>query len=281
VKRIAQALLPILLSPAGCSVVLSPGEQQCQADKDCAARGFPDSAVCSSGVCVTDVWECLGHVVEPVPDPTKKVSFTVALTFTDKTPVTMATVDVCSKLDINCTGTDPSYPKGLTPGPDGSVNLTVVQGFDGFVRVSGPKVMDSRVFVGRPIITPPNVKSVLLLEPSEYSILAASVAMQAADPTRGSAILLSVDCSDNSGAGVSFSCPAADSATKAFYLINQLPAPTASATDVDGFGGFFNLPVGTTVVTATLKSNGAYIGESSFQVLANTISYVQISPTPM
>ena len=285
-NRPSLAILPLFLAAGGCTVVLSPGEAQCEKAADCASRGF-EGAVCTENVCVKPppvvdpVWGCLGHVVEPVPDPTKKVALAVALTFTDQSPVTMATVDVCDKLDVGCAGTNPDFPKGLTPDADGLVKLSVIQGFDGFVRITGPQIMDSRVFVGRPVITPPQAKSVRLLQPSEYNILAA-FAKQDVDPTRGTAILLSVDCGGLPASGVHFTTPNADAKSEEFYLINQAPTtpPTASATDADGFGGFFNLPVGAAVARTTRAKDKVAIGESSFQVLANTISYVQIAPTP-
>jgi len=150
------------------------------------------------------------------------------------------------------------------------------------LRVAGPQVMNSRVFVGRPIITPPNVKSVRLLTPGVYNTLA-MFANQTVDMTRGTAILLAVDCSGNSASDVSFTCAAADAKSQAFYLINQAPTvpPMATATDVDGFGGYFNLPVGATVAGSFRASDKTVIGQSSFDVLAYTISYVLISPTPM
>ncbi len=288
-NRVVSALLtvlPLWLASPGCSLVLASSEPQCTTAADCTARGF-SGAVCTANVCVMapvvdPIWGCLGHVTAPTPDPTKKVDFSVALTFTDQSPVTEATVDICDKLDLDCTSTDPNYPKGLTPGPDGEVALSVPQGFDGFVRVAGPQVMDSRVFVGRPIITPPNVKSVRLLTPGVYNTLA-MFANQMVDMTRGTAILLAVDCSGNSASDVSFTCAEADAKSQPFYLINQLPTvpPAATATDVDGFGGFFNLPVGTAVAGSFRASDQKAIGQSSFDVLANTISYVQIAPTPM
>jgi hypothetical protein len=228
------------------------------------------------------VWGCLGHVPNPTPDLTKKVTFSVALNFLDKSAVTMATVDVCSKLDLNCTGTDPSYPKGLSPDANGNVTLNLLQGFDGFVRISGPQLMDSRVFVGRPIITPPNVKAVRLMTPTDYELIV-KYAGGMVDKTRGTAIVLVEDCSTNSASGVALSCATADSETQLFYLVNQVPAtpPTVTSTDVDGFGGFLNLPVGPTVTKAVRAKDQAYIGESSFDVLANTISYVLVLPTPM
>ncbi len=281
VNRSVVAMLPALLAIGSCTLLLAPGQQQCDVDGDCAARGFT-GATCVANVCIDPVWGCLGDVPVPVPDPTKTVTFSEQLVYTDQSPVTMATVDVCDKLDLDCTSTDPAYPKGLTPDAEGNVTLTVLQGFDGFVRIAGPNIMDSRVFVGRPIITPPTVHSVRLLQPSEYSLIVA-YAKQTVDMTRGTAIILAEDCSGNSAAGVSFTCPGADAESQVFYLINQEPTtpPMATATDVDGFGGFLNLPVGATVATSTRASDGTFIGDSSFDVLAYTISYVLISPTPM
>ncbi len=124
-------------------------------------------------------------------------------------------------------------------------------------------------------------EEVQLLRKADYALLAA-FAGEDVDPTRGTAIVLSIDCSGESGSGVRFESPNADAASLEFYLINQAPTtpPTATATDVDGFGGFFNLPVSAAVVRAYRDSDDVYIGESSFHVLANTISYVQVAPTP-
>jgi hypothetical protein len=94
--------------------------------------------------------------------------------------------------------------------------------------------------------------------------------------------VLGVDCSGIAASGVSFEVTTFDSGALAFYLINQLPVlpPGATATDKDGFGGFFNLKTGSAVVSATRELDGVYVGESGFQILANTISYVQVGPTP-
>jgi hypothetical protein len=156
-----------------------------------------------------------------------------------------------------------------------------VQGFDGFVRITDPEIVDSRVYVGRPIVAPPTVKEIQLLRPSEYEALAA-IALNEADPERGTAIILAVDCQGESASGVRFESANADSESSAFYLINQAPTipPTATATDADGFGGFFNLPPSAAVARSFRAVDDVFVGESSFQVLASTISYVQIAPTP-
>ena len=285
-NRLALLLLPLLLAAEGCSVVLSPGEVQCETTADCATRGFAD-AICTSNVCekapvIDPVWGCLGSVVEPVPDKTKKVALSVKLTFAgDKSPVVGVNVDVCDKLDIGCTGTNPDSPKGLMSGSDGLVAFSVAQGFDGFVRLSSPQIIDSRIFVGRPIITPPTVKEVRLLSKNDFTILA-NLAKEKADPTRGTSILLAVDCQALPANGARFESPSIDGMSREFYLINQAPTtpPAATQTDVDGFGGFFNMPVGSAVARSFRASDGTFVGESSFHILAETISYVQIAPTP-
>jgi len=286
VRLASLAALLLLLSTSGCSLILPLRDEQCDTVADCEARGFAD-AVCKAGVCehatvVDPVWGCLGNVVEPIPDMTKKVQLDMQIVLAgDKSPVTMATVDVCAKLDLDCTGMSPDFPKGLTPDAGGNVSFSVIQGFDGFVRFSGPEIMDSRVFVGRPVVTPPQPMVVWLLKPSDYNILAA-FAGQDVDPTRGTSIMFGVDCQGIGASGVRFESPNADAGSMEFYLINEAPSspPAATATDHDGYGGFFNLPVGSALAKSYRAEDDVYVGESSFHVLANTISYVEVAPTP-
>lgn len=297
-KRLLLALLASLpLGPlAGCSVVLSPGEEQCEAVADCAGRGFANAS-CVEGVCVDlastgpggsgggpadPAWACLGNVVEPEPDPTQTLEISFRLAFASGGAVKTAVVDLCDKLDIGCTGDSEDFPKGLEPDDEGIVTATVKEGFDGFLRITSTEIVDSRVYVGRPIVELPKTKEIQLLKPMEYKFLAETVAGQPLNPERGSAIMLSSDCQGEAGAGVRFETPDADEDSLEFYLINQSPTspPTATSTDVDGFGGFFNLKTAQTLGRAFLEEGDVYIGESSFGVFAGTISYVQISPTP-
>lgn len=285
--RLARASLPFaLLAAPACTALLTPGEVQCESATDCADRGFA-SAACVDNVCVEPAsvdpkWGCLGHVVEPWPDRTKKVPLEIHLVLAaDKTPVKTAVIDVCDKLDLQCTGTNPDFPKGIKPASDGMVKLSVVEGFDGFVRITDPTIVDTRVYVGRPLLAQPSFNEVRLLRPSDYEGIAAITGLSV-DPKRGTAILAAVDCTGDSVAGVRFESPAADKQSTEFYLVNQVPAkpPAAQATDHDGFGGFFNLPPGTPVARAYVAKDDAFIGESSFQILANTISFVLIRPSP-
>lgn len=274
----------------GCTAIVAGDETQCASDDDCAARGF-DGAACVERVCVEaepeeeqdPIWGCLGEVVEPTPDPTKTVEFEMRLAYAvgGAAVGTSTVVDVCDKLDVTCTNTDPGLPKGLNPDANGVVDVAVPEGFDGFVQVTGPNLVDSRIYVGRPLVGPPPVQEVQVLSPMDLELLA-TLAGDDPDPTRGTAIVLAIDCSGDGAGGVRFETPNADDETLQFYLINQSPTvpPTATATDKDGFGGFFNLPVASAVVRAFRDEDDAFIGESSFQVLAETISYVLVAPTP-
>lgn len=277
----------VLLAQA-CSVIVEGDEAQCSTDMDCVARGFSEGT-CVEQVCVEPevvddpVWGCLGNVVEPKPDPSKSVEFEVRLAYAvgGAAVSTETVVDVCDKLDITCADPDPAYPKGLSPDAEGMVDLVVPEGFDGFVQVTGPDLVDSRVYVGRPVVEPPPVEEIQLLSPSDLNLLA-TLAGDEPDPTRGTAIVLVVDCGGEGVGGVRFETPNADSETAQFYLINQAPTlpPTATATDVDGFGGYFNLPLGASVVRAFRDEDDVFVGESSFQILEATISYVLVAPTP-
>jgi hypothetical protein len=102
------------------------------------------------------------------------------------------------------------------------------------------------------------------------------------DMTRGTAILEGVDCQGNPEAGISFQSPNTDAQSITFYLVGLLPEqpPMVTATDTDGYGGFFNMPVGNAIGKSYKNGGTVYIGESSFDVLPYTISYVLISPSP-
>jgi hypothetical protein len=286
VTRLALASLLVLAALPGCTVLLHPGEAQCSTDADCSDRGFT-GATCVESACVTATvvdprWSCLGHVVEPDPDKSQKVPLVIHLALAaDGSSVTKAVIDVCDKLDVDCSGTNPDFPKGIKPDAGGVVKLSVVQGFDGFVRITDTAIMPSRVYVGRPLMAQPKFKEVQLLRPTDYTALA-GVAGQTVDPKRGTAILAAINCVGDSAAGVTFKSPDADAKSLQFYLINQAPAtpPGVNSTDKDGFGGYFNLPPATTVARAYRASDQSFVGESSFQVLAGTVSYVLVGPSP-
>ena len=134
------------------------------------------------------MWGCLGNVEEPTPDLTKTVSFDVRLAYavSGAAVSTDTVIDVCEKLDPNCTANSPDFPKGLNPDPNGVVELTVKEGFDGFVKITGasPDVLvDSRVYVGRPIVEIPTVEEIQLFAPIDLQALASTACLLYTSPS--------------------------------------------------------------------------------------------------
>jgi hypothetical protein len=294
VIRVASWTALCALALTSCSVALSGDDVQCTSDADCEARGFAN-ATCEASACIaTDevdpIWGCVGEVDEPTPDTSNRITVSLRLAYAaGGGPVTDAVVDVCARLDIGCTGADSDeFPKGIAPDANGVFTASVREGFDGYMRVTGTigdpaeDVMDTRVYVGRPLFVAPKVEEVRLLLPNEYEALSAAIAQTAADPTRGTMIGLAVDCQGDAAAGVRFETPNADGESEEFYLIGQGPVkpPAAENTDKDGFGGFFNVEPGAVVLRAIRAEDDTYIGESSLQVLPYTISFVLVAPTP-
>ena len=144
-------LILVALCLLSCNVVVSPGKQQCERASDCTVRGF-EGAVCEAGVCLEDpAWRCLGDVQTTEPDPLASVQVVIRLVHaTDGLPPGPGTtVDVCEVGDPECMSIDPRFPKGSAPGDDGTVTLLVPESFEGFVRVRGADIVESRVYLGR------------------------------------------------------------------------------------------------------------------------------------
>jgi hypothetical protein len=159
--------------------------------------------------------------------------------------------------------------------------LSFPQGFDGFFRITAPGMMATRLYVGQPLVAPPNVKSAQLFTVTEIGTLVSYTKLKF-DTTRGMAILFVENCAGHSASGVSFTCSSGDSESSVFYLVNQPPVlpPKATVTDPYGFGGFINLPVGAAVVQAHLVATTEVIAKVGFGVFADTISYVLMTPGP-
>lgn len=268
----------------GCTVVVAGDDVQCQTDADCGARGFGDAS-CVDQVCTIaaggTMWGCLGNIEDVIPDPSRTIQVEVDLVFAVGGAAVgpQTVINVCDKLDVDCSDADSTLPRGLQPDGNGRLRVEVPEGFDGFFTLNGPDIIDSRFYVGEPLLGPPSIQALQVLSPEDFTTLA-TLAGDAPDPTRGSSIVLVVDCNGDGAGGVTLNGANADASSVPFYLINQQPVPSATETDSDGFGGYFNLPLGSAVVSATRASDGAFVGESSFQVAADTMSYVLVSPGP-
>ncbi len=247
-------------------------------------------------------WGCLGDVVIPSP-PQKDVNVVVPLIdLTSKGPVTGADVfaRICAKIDVNCNSPLSNGDAGIILSPDaqGLLHLTIQAGFDGFVLIdpiipdagapsdagdagSGtPNVfVPSMVFFNPPVDHDLVYSTIVMVKTSELGQIAQIEGTQL-DPSLGAVFMQNVDCNAQAAAGVSVTLDSTTTTTQGFYFENGLPKLNASATDVTGYAGFVNAPLGTRTVTGKVQSTQARIGSATVFTRQSTISYAVIAPSP-
>ena len=293
------------LLAAACSFLLDTSGDQCKTDQDCENRGGGfagmrcENRVCVAGEAGVDAsgdagpWGCLGDVTLPPPG-TGNVQVTMPLVdLSTQTPVTAADVNavVCAKIDVNC-----GSPLAITqPDANGLLHLTIASGFDGFVFIT-PVLPDagapdageggvpdvfvpSIVFFNPPIVMDTTYTTIVMVRASELGNIAA-VEGTAIDPSLGAVFMETVDCNVQPAAGVGVTLDQTTSTTQGFYFKGGLPALNAPSTDVTGYAGFVNVPLGTRTVTGEVAASTQRIGTATVFTRASTISYTVLAPSP-
>ncbi len=300
-----------------CSLLLDPNsEQQCSTDQDCTNRGGPFVGLtCVNNVCVTSdsgandappdspeteggPWSCLGNVT--LPDG-GAANVNVIVPLADlSTQMPLKTNDVlarvCAKIDVNCT----SPLQTTQPDAQGALELTLTAGFDGFVIITPilpspdggadggddagdaapPDVyVPSFVFFNPPIEKDTIYSTIVMVHLSALGQIA-QVEGTTIDPSLGAVFMETVDCNAQPSAGVSVSLDSTTTSTQGFYFKQGLPVLNAPSTDVSGYAGFVNVPLGTRTVTGKLESTQQEIGTATVFTRASFISYTVMAPTP-
>ena len=245
-------------------------------------------------------WGCLADVSVPTP-PQGNVNVVVPLIdLTSKTGVQPTDVfaRICAKIDVNCNSPLASGDAGIILSPDvqGLLHLTIPAGFDGFVLVD-PIVPDGGApsdagDAGQPNVFVPSlvffnppidhdlVYSVIVMVKTSELVQIATIEQTPIDPSLGAVFMETVDCNAKAAAGVSVVIDSQTSTTQGFYFENGLPKLNASSTDVTGYAGFVNAPLGTRTVTGSLEATQQKIGSATVFTKASTISYTTMAPSP-
>jgi hypothetical protein len=306
-KRVAIGVVLALLGSAGaaCSFLLDTDVEQCTPDAGCSGK-FAGMA-CVNRVCVTSEaavdagpWGCLGDVTFP-PPPQGNVNVVVPLIdLTSQKPVTAADVfaRLCAKIDVNCNSPLSSGDAGIILSPDanGLLHLTFPAGFDGFALIdpvlpdggapsdagdAAPPIVfvPSLVFFNPPIDHDLVYSTIVMVKTSEL-VQIATIEQTPIDPSLGAVFMETVDCNAKPASGVSVTLDSQTSTTQGFYFENGLPKLNASSTDVTGYAGFVNAPLGTRSVTGTLQATQQRIGTATVFTRPSTISYTTMAPSP-
>jgi hypothetical protein len=288
---------------AACSLLLKTSGDQCTSDADCSARGGGFAGTtCVQSVCVPQdagapdsPFACLGNYPSPPTPPT--IDFAIVLTdFFTTAPVQTVTVTACPN------ASDPACMNPIAtrvPDATGTVKFTLDTSkgpFKGYVIIesmgleggvydpdSGADAdinklyFPSRVYYANPAPAADTTDTRELVSYGSAGVLQ-TVFGRKLDPTLGVILASTVDCSDNTTAGVSVSLDMSGSTTLAFYFQGGVPSLTATQSDSFGIAGWINVPVGGRTVSARLASTQQPIGDVSMYVLGGWLSYADVGP---
>jgi hypothetical protein len=186
-------------------------------------------------------------------------------------------VELCGLLDFTCAN---PFTIDEVDTDNGNVTFTLTADTEAFLKIDGTDLKPSRAYLPTPpVVLPPKEKVIRVVREEEFANIVLTSG-KTYDPTRGTVIMLTVDCNDDRAAGVQLASDEVDADTIPYYFKGQLPNFTVLETDLQGAGGWVNLPVGLINARATRSGSGEAIGSASFSSRAGELAYVPIGPTP-
>jgi hypothetical protein len=219
-------------------------------------------------------WGCLGKTT-PARAVALRPSIPLSLNITDttsqKVPAELS-VRACNRVDVGC-ATPAQAPVGVAE--DGQIHLSLDQGFNGFLEVTGSGTVPTLFFVSPPLETERQEAFVVV---SSAGLLAlASAAGLSIDPERGHLLVRAFDCQGEPSGDVEFSN---DLGGEAFAFIDGLPHKGYDVTTPDGRGGFLNVPTGVVALQGREVLSGRVSGFTSVSVRKGWFTYGDLAPAP-
>lgn len=298
-------------SAVACSLVVQGASTpQCRVDSDCAGRQpHVTGASCVSGVCQVSTssiastdggkdgagaadasapnnWDCLS---KPAYPPFSKLSYSIIVHLRDGLsstsngsldpyggiPIVGATIQVCGTLDTNCSV--PHTPP-VTTDSRGVAVVDFPANTSNYLNINAPNYVRFLSYPAMRLL--PQLETV----PAEMSMVKRSdlpalvgLAQVTPDPNLGQIFFGVVYCDANpqlTPGGVSMALDKTDPSTALFYMNGNLPSLTATKTDPNSGGGFFNVPPGGRTVSASLQATGQRIGARTILIVPDAITQV-------
>jgi hypothetical protein len=277
-------LLALLCLASGCSTLVDVEPVQCEVDVDCERLGSqfvgtscvaglcisPDDGEGGSGGMASSPFECVDP--EPIEGDSIIYTFTVKYATTPSEPVP-SIMKACERLDALCNA-PVAVAENVVAGE--LVDLELPAGFAGYFQIENPHTLSALHFPGRPLLE--DTRGWDLTIADDVTVAGLGIATDTAiDPEQGAMIVVARDCDalplesatfTNSAGGVQF------------YIVDNFPTPEATATTEQGSGGFVNVPIGTTIVSASHES-GAELTATSAVIRPlgeGWVSYLEIFP---
>lgn len=197
-------------------------------------------------------WSCVPEAQQPAiaANPAQPITYSLQIAnLVTQQPLPNAQVRACFRADVGC-----SSPVGpaLTTDASGVVQLTLFEGFNGFLEIVAEGMVSTLAFfpsAWSPTLIPYMEQlPILLLPVAALPTLAAASSVQI-DTASGLVSMYAYDCAGPLAAGVRLAIDAASAVPYAF--VNELPVVGQDVTSESGIVGFVNVQPGIVVVTAS------------------------------
>jgi hypothetical protein len=197
-------------------------------------------------------WSCLSGLVGrntslTPTDRNRPLSFSMRITDNVGNVPQGLTARACSNLDPECMM---SVTEVIPADPNGVIELTLYQGFFGFLEILGTDIVSTLYFFPDVLTEDTEGPTIRSITDPQLRALAALNGVQI-DPARGHMALIVEDCAGARASGVEL---ANDKGGITFYYLAGIPTNSQASTAADGVGGFVNLASGQVSVRAVLAN---------------------------
>jgi hypothetical protein len=196
-------------------------------------------------------------------------------------PASPVSVRACNRPDAFCA--EPVVVRTGKQASKGPMMLDIRGGFAGFFEVQAEGYIPSLFYGGTFLSGQTQVRYPVIMVPNLAVEPWAGLVGTALDPKRGHLIFFAYDCADVLARGVEARIDIADGGTAAWYIQELLPDANATATDVAGSGGFFNLPVaasGPGAATLSLRDRGTRQELGSYRIFIRPGHFTTVHARP-
>lgn len=200
-----------------------------------------------------------------------KVTLRLQDIVTDKPPVG-ATCRLCRKLDVDC---EVPLTRDIASGPDGSVSLDVMPGFNGYLETASANFGTGLHFFDPAIDHDQELGTIELLSVPTATQLAVHTGA-AFSNDRGLLLLRAVSCEGVPMDAVQYGMGDVDAMRTTYYSVDGLPSTSATETDRDGYGGFVNVAPGVAAVTVQDTAKSITQRTISLLVRPGTVTYARL-----
>jgi hypothetical protein len=223
-------------------------------------------------------WSCLGGS-RPLAASSAARNLTFSFTvrdFVTRAPVGGVSVRACFSADLACVSpaTAPDVPSS---GEDGRVDVTVAQGFEGYLELTGASMIATLMFFATPwserLLAVLEADPVLLF-PAPTIAAYGDLAPPAVSASTGGIGVLTQDCTGAAAAGVRLDI---DSEGVPISFVDGLPVGQDFTND-DGLGGFGLVPPGVVVLKELLRDQDDPIAAKSLLVRPGWFTIITLIP---